>query len=395
MKKIAFAIISVFFASLNAQIITNKPGSKYEFTKVAETQKPTVKDQCKTSTCWSYSTLSMMESELMRLGKGNYDLSEMFVARWAYVEKAITYVRMNGKHQFEQGGEGHDIPYILNKYGIVPESVYTGLINGKTRHNHNELIDVLKSYMETIVKKDPTTLGKEWITGLEGILDAYLGKVPTEFEYNGKKYTPISFAQSLGLNLDDYVVLTSFTHHPYYKPFALEVPDNWAMQTAYNVPLNEFVDNIKNALKDGYSLAWSADVGEKGFSFKNGIALVPMHDSLIQKMGTDNKGFNDGGANRSGNVFDTPCAEPEITDAMRQEAFDQQKTTDDHGMHITGMYTEKSTGKNFYEVKNSWGINNPCNGYLFVSEPYVRYKSISIMLHKNGLSKVTRKSLGI
>ncbi len=395
MKKIVFAIISLFFAASNAQITTNKPGSKYEFTKVAETQKTTVKDQCKTSTCWSYSTLSMLESELIRLGKGNYDLSEMFIARWAYVEKAITYVRMNGKHQFEQGGEGHDIPYIMNKYGIVPESVYTGLINGKTRHNHNELIDVLKSYMETIVKKDPTTLGKEWIAGIEGILDAYLGKIPTEFEYNGKKYTPISFAQSLGINLDDYVVLTSFTHHPYYKPFALEVPDNWVMQTAYNVPLNEFIENIKNAIKVGYSLAWSADVGEKGFSFKNGIAIVPLHDSLIQKIGTDNKGFNDAGANRSGNVFDTPCAEPEITEAMRQEAFDQQKTTDDHGMHITGMYNEKSTGKNFYEVKNSWGINNPCNGYLFVSEPYVRYKSISIMLHKNGLSKVTRKSLGI
>lgn len=395
MKKFIFVIVSVFFAALNAQITTNKPGSKYEFTKVSETQKPSVKDQCKTSTCWSYSTLSLLESELMRLGKGNYDLSEMYIARWGYVEKAITYVRMNGKHQFEQGGEGHDIPYIMNKYGIVPESVYTGLINGKTRHNHNELIDVLKSYMETIVKKDPTTLGKEWIVGLEGILDAYLGKVPTEFEYNGKKYTPISFAQSLGLNLDDYVVLTSFTHHPYYKPFALEVPDNWAMQTAYNVPLNEFVDNIKNALKDGYSLAWSADVGEKGFSFKNGIAIVPMHDSLIQKIGTDNKGFNDGGANRTGNVFDTPCAEPEITESMRQEAFDQQKTTDDHGMHITGLFTEKSTGKSFFEVKNSWGVNNPCNGYLFVSEPYLRYKSISIMLHKSGLTKVTKKSLGL
>lgn len=395
MKKFAILLFALNFLAANAQTTSNKPGSKYEFTKVSETQKPTVKDQCKTSTCWSYSTLSLLESELMRLGKGSYDLSEMYVARWAYVEKAITLVRMNGKHQFDQGGEGHDIPYIIQKYGIVPESVYTGLINGKTRHNHNELIDVLKSYMETIIKKDPTTLGKEWIQGLEGILDAYLGKVPTEFEYNGKKYTPMTFAQSLGINLDDYVILTSFTHHPYYKPFALEVPDNWAMQTAFNVPLNEFVDNIKNALKDGYSLAWSADVGEKGFSFKNGLAIVPMHDSLIQKSGSDNKGFNDGGANRTGNVFENPCQEPEITEAMRQEAFDLQKTTDDHGMHITGMFTEKSTGKYFFEVKNSWGTNNPCNGYLFVSEPYVRYKSISVMVHKNGLTKATKKSMGL
>ena len=394
MKYFAFIIGSLFFSAANAQTISNKPGSAYTFTKVFETQKPTVKDQCKTSTCWSYSTLSLVEAELMKQNKGNLDLSEMFVARWAYIEKAITYIRMNGKHQFDQGGEGHDVPFIIEKYGIVPESVYTGLINGKTRHNHDELIDVLKTYVETIAKKNATTLGKEWITGIEGILDAYLGKIPTEFEYNGKKYNPISFAQSLGINFNDYVILTSFSHHPFYKPFAIEVPDNWAMQTAINVPLNELLENMKNALKEGHSIAWAADVSEKGFSFKNGLAIVPLHDSLITKIGTDNKGFNDGGAHREGNVFETPCNELEINESMRQEAFDLQKTTDDHGMHITGLYKEKS-GKDFFEVKNSWGTANPCGGYLFVSEPYTKYKTISVMFHKNGLSKNTKKALGI
>ena len=225
MKYFAFIVGSLFFSVANAQTVSNKPGSSYSFTKIYETQKPSVKDQCRTSTCWSYSTLSLIEAELIKQNKGNYDLSEMFVARWAYIEKAITYIRMNGKHQFDQGGEGHDVPYIIEKYGIVPESVYSGLINGKTRHNHDELIDVLKNYVETIAKKNPSTLGKEWITGIEGILDAYLGKIPTEFDYNGKKYTPKSFAQSLGINFNDYVILTSFNHHPYYKPFAIEVPD--------------------------------------------------------------------------------------------------------------------------------------------------------------------------
>lgn len=392
MKKFSILLGLCLIPSLKAQTVSNKPNSKYAFTKIAESAKPSVKDQCRTSTCWSFSTLSLFESELLRQNKGNYDLSEMYVARWAYIEKAITYIRMNGKHQFEQGGEGHDVAYIMEKYGIVPESVYSGLINGKTKHNHDELIDVLKSYVETIVKRNPTTLGKEWIQGIEGILDAYLGKVPTEFEYNGKKYTPKSFYESLGINLNDYVILTSFTHHPYYKPFALEVPDNWAMQTAMNVPLNELLDNIKNALKEGYSIAWAADVSEKGFSFKNGIAIVPLHDSLITKIGNDNKGFNDGGAQREGTVFDSPCQEPEINEAMRQEAFDLQKTTDDHGMHITGLYKENS-GKYFFEVKNSWGTGNPCAGYLFVSENYTKYKTISVMFHKNGLTKSTKKAI--
>ena len=381
------------FAAVSAQTVSNKPGSSYEFTKVAETQKTSVKDQCKTATCWSFSTLSMLEAELIRLGKGTYDFSEMYIARWAYVEKAKMFIRLNGKHQFDQGGEGHDIPLIIQKYGLVPESVYSGLLNGKTKHNHAELIEVLQAYMGTLAKKDPTTLSNEWVKGLEGILDAYLGAVPSEFEYNGKKYTPLSFYQSLNINLDDYVFLTSFTHHPYYKSFPIEVPDNWAMQSAYNVPLDEFMETLKFSLKEGYSIAWAADVSEKGFAFRDGIAIVPIHDSLIQKKGTDNKQFNDAGAVKISTAFERPCAEFVATEAQRQEAFDLQKTTDDHGMHITGLFREKN-GTDFFEVKNSWGSANPCSGYLFVSENYIRYKTISVMVHKNGIPKNIRKKLG-
>lgn len=398
MKNLFFIFVLGFISVSQAQesnTTSNKPGSNYHFDRIAQCSKTTVKDQCKTSTCWSFSTLAMFESELLRNGQGEYDLSEMFVARWANVEKAITYIRMNGHHQFDQGGEGHDIPYIVSKYGIVPEEVYSGLKDGKTKHNHNELISVLKSYVETIAKKEPTTLTKDWIKGFEGILDAYLGPVPSEFVYKGKKYTPKSFAESLKINFDDYVVLTSFTHHPFYKSFAIEVPDNWAMATAVNVPLDELVENMKNCVNKGISMAWSADVSEKGFAYREGIALVPLHDSLIQKKGQDSKQFNDAGSVKISNVFEQPCEQLKITPELRQDAFDQQFTTDDHGMQITGLYKETTTGISYFEVKNSWGTTNPLNGYFMASEPYIRYKTISIMMHKDGLSKETKRKIGL
>jgi hypothetical protein len=226
----------------------------------------------------------LLESELIRLGKGQHNLSQMYVARCAYTEKAITYLRMNGNHSFDQGGEGWDIPSIVSKYGIVPESVYTGLKNGATRHDHSEMIAVLKGFMSALVKRDLGTYSENWIPAFEGILDAYLGPIPKEFTYQGKNYTPQSFAASLQLNMSDYVALTSFTHHPDYSHFVIEVPDNWAMDRAYNLPLTEFTNTVINAIDKGYTVAWAADVSEKGFSFRDGLAIVPADESTIKKI---------------------------------------------------------------------------------------------------------------
>ena len=390
MKWFNFTSVSLFFggcffAPTQAQFNTNKEGSSYSFEKISHVENTKVKDQCKTATCWSYSTLSLIESDLIRKNKGNHDLSEMYIARCAYVEKAITYVRMNGKHQFDEGGEGHDINYIISKYGIVPEEIYTGLLNGKIRHDHSELVAVLKSVVETVVKQPSGKIGTEWIGAINGILDAYLGKIPTEFTYRGKNYNPKTFAESLELNQNQYKIYTSFTHHPFYQSFAIEVPDNWSMQMAENLPLNEMTQAVDKALKKGISVAWAADVSEKGFSFRDGIALIPMHDSLIKKEGQDNKQFNNAGAERKGNAFTIPCEQKLITQESRQEAFDAQQTTDDHGMHIVGLYKEKSTGMEYYLVKNSWGTVNNLNGYIFVSKPYFLYKTISVMFHQDGI----------
>lgn len=391
--------VLVFISALTvfvskAQNASNKAGSKYVFNTIYSLESTPVKDQCKTATCWSFSTLSMLESELLRTGKGQHDLSEMFLVRWGYVEKAINFIRMNGKANFDQGGEAHDIPYLISKYGIVPEEVYRGLEYGSERHNHEELTAVLQGMMEKLKTNPQGTYTSSWIKAVEGVLDAYLGKIPEKFSYRGKEYTPMTFATELGLKMDDYVSLTSFTHHPFYKPFVIEVPDNWSMQTAMNVTLDELTTAVEEALKAGYSISWAADVSEKGFSFRDGLAIVPVNDTLVKKKGEDSRYFNDAGAQRSGSAFDQPYPEKNITEANRQEAFDKQWTTDDHGMHITGMAKDQN-GTRYFIVKNSWGSGNYCGGYLYVSEAYFRYKTVSILLHKNAVNKKMRDKLDI
>lgn len=393
LSQIAIAQTPTTTPSAPIDFSINKTGSSYAFTPSKLLAATPVEDQCKTSTCWSYSTLSMLESELIRLGKGQHNLSQMYIARCAYTEKAKTYLRMNGNHSFDQGGEGWDIPSIVTQYGIVPESVYTGLKNGATRHDHSEMIAVLKGFMGALVKRETGTYTENWLPAFEGILDAYLGPIPKEFTYEGKTYTPKTFAASLGLNMSDYVALTSFTHHPNYNAFVIEVPDNWAMDRAYNLPLDEFTQTVKTALNKGFSVAWAADVSEKGFSFRDGLAIVPADESTIKKIGTDNAGFNDAGAKKEGNAFSVPVAELLITPEVRQAAFDKQTTTDDHGMHIVGMSTEKN-GSTYFLVKNSWGTGNAMGGYFYVSEAYFKYKTISVMLHKDGIDKATARKLG-
>ena len=381
--------------SLNAQdTLLNRKGSNYRFTALANVEATQVQDQCRTSTCWSYSSLSFVESELLRSGKGYHNLSEMYIVRCAYIEKAITYIRMGGKHQFDEGGEFHDIPTIIKKYGVVPEEAYKGIEYGETRHNHSEMVAMLKGMLDNLKDMPQGKLTPVWTDAIAGVVDAYLGAVPEKFTYQGKEYTPLEFSKSLGLNMDDYVVLTSFTHHEMNKPFVIEVADNWAMASAYNVVLDDMISTMETGLKKGFSFAWAADVSEKGFSFYDGLGIVPQEDSMVQQKSKDSKGFNNPGGERGGNGFANPVAEKNITPELRQKAFDEQTTTDDHGMHITGMVKDQS-GKNYYIVKNSWGTSNYLQGYLYVSENYVRYKTICVMVHKDALSKELKKKLEI
>lgn len=373
---------------------TNKKNSLYQLTPLNTVDATTVKDQCKTGTCWSFSTLSFFESELIRRGKGDHDLSEMYVVRCAYIEKAINYIRMNGKTNYDQGGEGHDIPYIIAKYGIVPEEVYKGLNYGSDRHNHDEMVALLQVMLAKLNEHPQGKLTPAWLKAVEGVVDAYLGAIPKTFVYRGQSYTPQSFAASLDLRLDDYVMLTSFSHHPLFKPFVIEVPDNWSMQTAYNVPMDALVKTVNTSLSNGISVAWATDVSEKGFSFMDGLAIVPVNDTLIKQKGKDSKYYNEAGAPRSGSAFDQPYPEKPISDSLRQAAFDNQETTDDHGMHITGRYRDQN-GKTYYKVKNSWGTNNYAAGYLYASENYFRYKTISILVHKSSIDKNLKEKLNI
>lgn len=388
-------ILAIGFQANAQDTLKNREDGKYYFTVIKNLDATEVESQDRTGTCWSFSTLSYFESELMRKGKGNHILSEMFIVRKAYEDKAVNYVRMNGHFNFGPGGAFHDIPHVIKKYGIVPQIEYVGREYGGDKHNHAELDDILKATMDVIVKNPQKTLTKSWRKAVSGILDAYLGEVPTEFEYQGKKYTPRSYADELGLNMDDYVSLTSYTHHPFYTRFNLEIPDNWAFGLSYNVPLDDLQKVMDHAISSGYTFAWGADVSEKGFSFKNGLAILPEDESTIEVKGKDNKHFSDAGAERISNAFDEPVKERWVTQEERQEAFDNYQTTDDHGMHITGLVKDQK-GNEYYMVKNSWGLtHNDCDGYFYASKAYARYKTMNIYLHKDAIPKDLRKKLGI
>ncbi|MCB9245124.1 MAG: aminopeptidase [Flavobacteriales bacterium] len=388
-------LLGFFSAQLIAQdTIRNKKDGKYFFTVVKDLETTQVEDQYRTGTCWSFSALSFLESELMRMRKGKHELSEMYIVRMAYLDKADKYIRYHGSINFGQGGAFHDIPYVVSKYGIVPKEAYPGLSYGEEKHNHSELEAVLKGICDAVLKSGQGKLTSSWKKAVEGVLDAYLGAYPAEFTYQGKSYSPLSFAKSLDLNMDEYVILGSYTHHPFYTSFILEVPDNWAMGSVHNMPLNEFMQAIDDAVMGGYSVAWAADVSEKGFSFRNGLAIVPKDPDALKVSGKDNKHFNQAGAVRTGTQFDSPGEELRIDQEMRQKAFDNFETTDDHGMHIVGIFKDQK-GTKYYRVKNSWGTENDCDGYFYASEAYVAYKTLNVMVHKKALSAKSRKNLGL
>lgn len=397
MKKTLFISAIAACTFVQAQTITNAPDSKYVFEKEVHLDATPVEDQGNTSTCWSFSALSFFESEMIRQGIKNPDqLAEMYVVRKAYEAKADRFIRMDGKINFGEGGAFHDIPFVIERFGIVPKEVYTGQPNGPGEFDQSELFAVLNSFMQTILAQvqQGQGIGTEWKKAYSSILDIYLGPDIKEFTYKGKKFTPQSYAASLGLNMDNYVSITSFSNDPFYKECELTIPDNWAFGDSYNVPLEDMVSVVENALKAGYTVAWGADVSERGFNFRQGIALVPEDPSTIQVKGRDSKGFNNAGAEKSSDAFLEPVKELKVTQELRQKGYDEKVTTDDHGMHIVGMYKDQK-GTRYFLVKNSWGTENMPQGFLYVSENYFRLKTINVYVHKDALAKDLRGKLKI
>lgn len=391
MRKTFFTLISIFIVSVSfAQ--APLPKDTFAFTTVKENKITPVKNQANSSTCWSFSGLAFFESELLRMGKPAVDLSEMFVVHRSYTDKAEKYLRMNGTSNFAPGGSFYDDVYVLKNYGIVPDSVMNGLNYGETKHVHGELDALTSAFMTTMVKNPNKTISTAWKPAFEGILNAYLGKLPTEFTVNGKKHTPVSYANSLGLNMDDYVSITSFTHHPFYTKFAIEIPDNWRWAESYNIPLDEFGRIFDYAVENGFTVAWGADVSERGFT-RNGVGLLPetKPENLV---GTDQAKWL--GTQTPGGKFtiNGPVKEQQVTQESRQLGFDNYQTTDDHGMLIYGIAKDQN-GDRYYMVKNSWGEDSKYKGIWYVSKPFVMEKTINILVHKDAVPKEIRKKLGI
>ncbi len=392
MKKL-FLMAAAMIVAVGAWAQT--PGGYHKFTDTKTVPTTSVKDQSRSGTCWSFSALALFESELLRMGKGEYDLSAMWVARHTYYEKAVKYVRMHGTVNLSAGGAWEDVPDVINKYGIVPTSVYTGLSYGLDNHDHTELDEVIKAYCDAVLKSKVLT--NAWIEGLDGILDAYFGELPETFTYNGKSYTAISFRDMLGLNMDDYICFTSFTHHPFYTWFAIEVPDNWAWGLAYNIPQDEMLAITEQGLDKGYGVWWGSDVSEPGFVYMRGIAFnVPT--TIETAEGTElAKWVSMPAQQRSAmanRFLEGAINEPTYTQEERQAAFDNYETTDDHGMLLTGLATDQD-GKKYFKVKNSWAETGAYKGYFYVSYPFFQYKTMEVAMHKDALPKALKSKLGV
>ncbi len=381
-----------------APVFAQEPSdTSFVFTDIISLPTTSVKDQNKSGTCWCFAGTSFFEDEIRRLGGDSLDLSEMFTVRHCYSDKADKYVRMYGQSNFAPGGSLLDVPYVWKRYGAVPEEVYRGLEYGEDKHVHGELDAVLSAYVNAIVKKPNKKLSKAWKKGVEGVLDAYLGELPETFEYKGKTYTPQSYAASLPIKLEDYVALTSFTHHPFYEQFVFEVPDNWLYGLYYNLPLDEFKAVVDNALENGFPLVWAADVSEGGFKWADGVALMPKAKDEADMEGTElARWVKLSDKERAGKQYDfkAPVEEIEVTQESRQEMFDNQETTDDHGMEIVGVAKDQK-GNRYYKVKNSWDTNQVYDGFFYVSEPYFKAKTVNILVHKDALPKAIAKKLNI
>lgn len=354
-----------------------------------------VKDQNKSGTCWCFASTSFIEDEIIRQGGDSLDLSEMFTVRHCYIDKAERYIRLYGETNFSAGGSAIDVPYVWAKYGAVPDEVYTGLQYGEAKHVHGELDAILKAYLDAVKSNPNKKISTAWRKGFEAILDAYLGEVPETFTVNGKTYTPKSYAESLPIKTADYISITSFTHHPFYEEFAVEVPDNWLWANSLNLPMEEMKVIVDNAIEKGYPVVWAADVSEGGFKWYEGYAVMPRETNAADLEGSElSRWVKLSDKDRLAARFDfkEPVPEMEITQELRQQMFDSQETTDDHGMEIIGTARDKK-GNRYYKVKNSWDTNQVYDGYFYVSEPYFLAKTMNILVHKNAIPKDIAKKI--
>ena len=351
----------------------------YQFTEVIRIPVTPVKDQNATGTCWSFASTSFLEAELMRMGKGEYDLSELFTVRHNYYERMDDNYLRRGKGNISEGSIAHMTLNIIDKYGIVPQSAYSGINYDSPLPNHRELGTYLRAIAEGSVKLKARS--PEYWELQDALFDIYMGKLPETFMYDGKEYTPLTFRDMLGLNTDDYIEITSFSHHPFYQQVPLEIPDNWDHALLYNLPLDEMMEVIDNALNNGYTVCWDGDVSEKGYVYNPlGVAILPADATLDRKAIA---------------ATDTLIAEVEYVDqALRQAGYESFTTTDDHLEHLTGIATDPA-GTKYYITKNSWGAEGPYDGYHYMSEKYLRAKTISILVHKDAIPAAIRAKLGL
>ena len=400
MKKILFlAAMATLFLAANAEeakkdsVNPNKP----VFTTIIENPITSIKNQARSGTCWNYSTLSYFEAEILKKTKKTYDLCEMFVCNKNYMDRAILKVRMHGDAQFSQGGSAYDVLYVLQNYGICPEEAMPapGTLYGDTLNNFNQLFTVMEPYVNAVATKDVKKLNPAWKNGLQGILDAYLGKCPENFKYEGKQYTPKTFAASLGLDWNDYVSITSYTHHPFYTSFPVEVQDNWRQPGSWNLPMDEMAEVIDNAVRQGYTVAWGGDVSEDGFT-RDGLALL-VDTKSTDLAGSDMaKWLKLSTTEKRNKIKELGVNVKEETPSQekRQEEYDNWTLTDDHGMLIYGIAKDQN-GREYYMVKNSWGETGDYKGIWYMSKNFIVAKTMDFMVNKNAIPANIRKKLGI
>ena len=404
MKKMMTIALVLFVAVGSAGAAKKKAPEKKNqnkpvFTTIKENPVTSVKDQNRSGTCWDYSTLSFFESEILKNTGKTYDLCESFVCNKTYMERAIQVVRFHGDCQFSQGGSSEDVLATLKNHGIVPEGTmpFPGSLYGDSLNNFNEFFKLLEPYVNAIAKSDAKKISNQWKVGLQGILDAYLGKCPEQFTYDGKQYTPKSFMSSLGIDLNDYVSITSYTHHPFYTAFAVEVQDNWRFPLSYNVPMDEMMKIIDNAIEQGYTVACGGDVSEDGFTRKGLAYAVDAKKTQQSLQGSDMAKWLKMTATKKRDIIDSlGCTVPEIvpTQQMRQERFDNWELTDDHGMHIYGVAKDQN-GKEYYMVKNSWGETGDYKGIWYMTKAFIAANTMDFLINKKAIPADIRKKLGL
>ena len=398
-RNYALAALLLVSGCLYAEDKKENKKDSLAFTTIIENPITSVKNQNKSGTCWDFSSLGFFEAELLRTQKKSYDLCEAYVFTKTMMDRARAAVRLHGDISFAQGGSFYDVLYCLKNYGICPESAMPqpGTLYGDTLFNNTELEMVTTAYVGSIAKSNSKKISTIWPNGLKGIYEAYLGKLPETFTYEGKTYTPKSFAESLKLNWDDYVSLTSFTHHPYYSSFSIEVQDNWRQALSYNLPLNELMEVMETAIKKGYTFAWGADVSESSFGRSGdheGVATIPLETKDKDTTGSDQaRWIGSIGGDKEQAEKDSKD-EKVITPEMRQEAYDNWTTTDDHGMVIYGLAKDQN-GKEYFMMKNSWGNYNKFHGKAYITKAYMAYKTMNILINKNAIPKEIAKKLGL